>query len=66
MNQVRHRQHLNNCLKCLNLSLTESSNDTVLIAEHLRRALRHLGYLVGVTTTEQLLDVIFKDFCIGK
>ncbi|XP_044256219.1 tRNA modification GTPase GTPBP3, mitochondrial [Tribolium madens] len=66
MNQVRHRQHLSNCLKCLNSSLEKSSNDTVLMAESLRKALRHLGYLVGVTTTEQLLDVIFKDFCIGK
>lgn len=40
--------------------------DTVLMAENLRKALKHLGYLVGVTTTEQLLDVIFQDFCIGK
>ncbi|XP_969524.2 tRNA modification GTPase GTPBP3, mitochondrial [Tribolium castaneum] len=66
MNQVRHRQHLSNCLKCLDSSLDRSSSDTVLMAEHLRKALRHLGYLVGATTTEQLLDVIFKDFCIGK
>ncbi|XP_063928457.1 tRNA modification GTPase GTPBP3, mitochondrial isoform X2 [Zophobas morio] len=65
MNQMRHRQHLSQCLSCLSTFLTTSS-DTVLMAEHLRKALRHLGHLVGVTTTEQLLDVIFKDFCIGK
>ncbi|RZB39267.1 tRNA modification GTPase GTPBP3, mitochondrial, partial [Asbolus verrucosus] len=66
MNQARHRQHLSNCLECLNLFLKDSGSDTVLMAEYLRKSLKHLGYLVGVTTTEQLLDVIFKDFCIGK
>ncbi|KAJ8931820.1 hypothetical protein NQ314_015216 [Rhamnusium bicolor] len=72
MNQLRHRQHLTDCLNCLHLFLKEVSNDLdvstdlVLMAEHLRKALRHLGKLVGTVTTEHLLEVIFKDFCIGK
>jgi tRNA modification GTPase len=66
MNQMRHRQHLIKCLEYLNLFLTTSTSDTVLMAEYLRKALRQLGQLVGTITTEQLLDVIFKDFCIGK
>lgn len=70
MNQLRHREHLSQCLRFLNLYLKEAegsdSSDLVLMAEHLRKALRQLGKLVGNVTTEQLLDVIFKDFCIGK
>lgn len=75
MNQQRHRQHLTDCLSSLNLFLKEYSQytnqsdnslDLVLMAEHLRKALRHLGKLVGTVTTDNLLDIIFKDFCIGK
>lgn len=66
MNQARHRQHLTNCLINLNSSIELSNKDTVLMAESLRKSLKSLGYLVGTTTTEDLLNVIFKDFCIGK
>jgi tRNA modification GTPase len=40
--------------------------DTVLAAQLLRKALRHIGKITGHVSTEQILDVIFKDFCIGK
>lgn len=40
--------------------------DLVLAAEQLRLALRQLGLLTGHVSSEQLLDVIFSDFCIGK
>lgn len=69
MNQARHKQHVTDCLNKLNdfLNAQNSVNcDTVLLAEHLRLALKHLGRLTGAVTSEQLLDVIFKDFCIGK
>lgn len=70
MNQARHRQHLNDCLQKLSEYLDATSVgcdvDVVLLAEHLRAALRHLGKLTGSVTSEQLLDIIFKDFCIGK
>lgn len=32
----------------------------------IREALRHLGEIVGETTSEDLLDRIFASFCIGK
>lgn len=69
MNQARHRQHVNDCLKKLNdflIAHKSMNSDVVLMAEHLRVALKHLGKLTGAVTTEQLLDVIFKEFCIGK
>jgi tRNA modification GTPase len=37
-----------------------------LIAEELRLAARALGRLVGKVDVEDVLDVIFRDFCIGK
>lgn len=69
MNQARHREHITDCLNKLNDFLnaqSDGSSDAVLRAEHLRVALRHIGKLTGTVTSEQLLDVIFKDFCIGK
>jgi tRNA modification GTPase len=35
-------------------------------AEDLRLALRSLGHITGTVDVEDLLDVIFRDFCIGK
>ncbi|MFD2204886.1 tRNA uridine-5-carboxymethylaminomethyl(34) synthesis GTPase MnmE [Kiloniella antarctica] len=37
-----------------------------LCAEDLRLATRHLGRITGKVDVEDLLDVIFRDFCIGK
>ncbi len=37
-----------------------------LIAEDLRLALRGLGRVAGRVDVEELLDLIFRDFCIGK
>ena len=37
-----------------------------LVAEDVRLAIRQLGRITGRVDVEDLLDVIFKDFCIGK
>ncbi len=37
-----------------------------LIAVDLQDCLDHLGDIVGETTTEDILDVIFEQFCLGK
>jgi len=36
------------------------------VAEQLRLAARALGKLLGRVDVEDILDVIFRDFCIGK
>ena len=36
------------------------------MAEDLRLALRELGRITGRVDVEELLDVVFRDFCIGK
>jgi tRNA modification GTPase len=37
-----------------------------LIALDLRDALDHLGMIVGATYTDDILERIFNEFCIGK
>ncbi|MCB2184625.1 MAG: tRNA uridine-5-carboxymethylaminomethyl(34) synthesis GTPase MnmE [Desulfobulbaceae bacterium] len=37
-----------------------------LLAIELQSALDHLGDIIGETTTEDVLDMIFEQFCIGK
>ena len=37
-----------------------------IVAEELRLAVQTLGRLTGRVDVEDILDVIFRDFCIGK
>ena len=37
-----------------------------LFVEELRLAVNEIGRLTGVVDVEEYLEVIFKDFCIGK
>lgn len=65
LTQARHRHHLTACVSCLE-KFFQSTGDTVLAAHQLRKALRHVGHITGHVSSEQILDVIFRDFCIGK
>ncbi|KAK3578271.1 hypothetical protein CHS0354_010472 [Potamilus streckersoni] len=67
LTQVRHRSHLENCVRHL-MSYQDKlqEEDYVLAAQALRKALREIGKLTGKITSEDILDVIFRDFCIGK
>ena len=40
--------------------------DYSIVSQHLRLAIRELGHLTGQVCADQILDVIFADFCIGK
>lgn len=64
LTRLRHRTALEECVKSLEDSLTVP--ETELAAEDLRMAMRSLGKITGQVGVEELLDVIFKDFCIGK
>jgi tRNA modification GTPase len=48
------------------LTLINNNSDLVVAVEHLRLAIRSLGTITGIVYTDELLDVIFRDFCIGK
>ncbi|CAB4470703.1 tRNA modification GTPase TrmE [Rhizophagus irregularis] len=62
--QARHREHLRDCLKALENFLV--LNDIVLAAEELRFATHALGKITGRVDVEEILGVIFQQFCIGK
>lgn len=64
LTRLRHRSSLEECVKSLEDSL--KAPQTELMAEDLRMAMRSLGKITGQVGVEELLDVIFKDFCIGK
>ena len=40
--------------------------DVILGAEELRYAAQSIGKITGQIGVEDVLDVIFRDFCIGK
>ena len=65
--RARHRQALQETVATLDRTLTHgTSGNEELIAEDLRSAAATLGRLTGRVDVEDILDVIFRDFCIGK
>jgi tRNA modification GTPase len=63
----RHRDALEQCLHSLTKIPSRLSQHNIeLVAEDIRLALRALGLITGKTDTEELLGIIFKNFCIGK
>jgi tRNA modification GTPase len=62
----RHRHLLASCHQALERALGEPCGREDIIAEELRLAARDLGRLTGRVDVEDVLDVIFRDFCIGK
>ncbi len=64
LTRARHRQALEAAAAALDRALAAPL--TELRAEDLRLALRHLGQITGTVDVEDLLDLIFCDFCIGK
>jgi tRNA modification GTPase len=63
----RHRRALQDTEQALGRALSKRlAGHEDLIAEELRIAARALGRLTGRIDVEDILDVIFRDFCIGK
>ncbi len=65
-NRQRHREYLEKCLGHLQLAIDGRDALLELRAEELRQATDMLGRLTGQVDVEDLLDVIFREFCIGK
>lgn len=66
VSRVRQREALSDCLACLDRACEEAWGEAALAGEEIRLGLRALGRLVGRVDVEDILDVIFRDFCIGK
>jgi tRNA modification GTPase len=64
LTRARHRQALEDCRAALGRALLAPLSE--LAAEDLRLGARALGRLTGRIDVEEILDVVFRDFCIGK
>lgn len=64
LTRTRHRRSLEECLAAL--QRFDPAGTTELAAEDLRLASRALGQVTGRVGVEDILDVIFMEFCIGK
>jgi tRNA modification GTPase len=62
--RARHRAALEEAATALERSLVAELPE--LAAEDLRLSLRALGRITGRVHVEEILDKIFRDFCIGK
>jgi tRNA modification GTPase len=67
ISRERHRKALNEARDALNRAVEERRQGREdIVAEELRLAAAILGRLTGRVDVEDVLDVIFRDFCIGK
>lgn len=64
LTRARHRAALEDCVGHIDRALNVAQAD--LRAEDVRLAMRALGRITGRVDVEDLLDIIFRDFCIGK
>ncbi|MEN3793676.1 tRNA uridine-5-carboxymethylaminomethyl(34) synthesis GTPase MnmE [Fulvimarina sp. MAC3] len=64
--RVRQRELLQDTVRILDEFLDDPNTPDEVAAETLRRASTRLGALTGAVGVEDLLDVIFSEFCIGK
>ncbi len=64
--RLRHVELLTECRALILSCLSNRQRGVELQAEDLRLAANSLGRIVGSVDVEELLDVIFAEFCIGK
>jgi tRNA modification GTPase len=66
LTRPRHRHALQEALTALRHGEAAPPDRPELLAEDLRLAMRSIGRITGRVDVEELLDFVFRDFCIGK
>jgi tRNA modification GTPase len=66
VSRARHRTLLQETADSLQRAAVAAGQGDELLAENLRIAVHSLGRLTGRVDVEDVLDVIFREFCIGK
>ncbi|XP_042904080.1 tRNA modification GTPase MnmE isoform X4 [Parasteatoda tepidariorum] len=64
--QQRHRHHLEKCLQYIIEYENAIEMDIAIAADYLRNAMNELGKITGRVRVEDILDIVFQRFCIGK
>jgi tRNA modification GTPase len=66
LTRARHRAALTEAAGALARAVSPDQAAPELAAEDMRLALRVIGRITGRVDVEELLEVVFRDFCIGK
>ena len=68
INNVRHKNLLINAKKSLEEVLSSINNNMTIdfIEIDLKQAMEYLGFIVGKSASDDLMEKIFNEFCIGK
>ncbi len=66
LTRMRHQRALEETIHHLERFENNAGHDAVLAAEDVRMAVRALGRITGRVDVEDMLDIVFSDFCIGK
>ena len=66
ISRLRYREALVDCVNHLSFVIDNQISDIELKAETLRHASDCIGRITGKIDVEDLLDVIFSEFCVGK
>jgi tRNA modification GTPase len=70
LSQHRHRHHMTECLTHIHHFLDEYDNsaeiDLAIAVQNIRSSIRSIGFVTGEVKTDEILDIIFQQFCIGK
>ena len=69
INTERQRQSILNCRQALLNSIEPLKNNEPLFeitAHEIRAAINYLSSFLGETTTDEILDSVFSNFCVGK
>ena len=66
ISRERQKSAIVMCVRGIDGALENQAGSLELAAEQLRSAANQLSRLVGTIDVEDLLDVIFRDFCVGK
>ena len=67
LSSKRQQTALIKSVEHLKTALTkESLQDIEIIAHNLKQALSEFEWVLGKTTTDDILENVFSDFCVGK
>lgn len=66
LTRLRHRQALEKAGESIAAALRSDERSPELAAEGVRVALTEIGRITGRVDLDDLLDVVFRDFCVGK
>lgn len=68
ISNVRHKDSIDKAIRSLNEAtvLIQNGEMPEIVALVIRESANFLGEIIGVVTTDEILDRIFNEFCIGK